>query len=162
LIASLGKGAESRLYAEIFDEAGVVPVDSRTEPGTQEIQLYDVIQLAHHYGVSPLSALYRLRNLKLLSESEFERLKKMDSEGRSRTIGNLLGFPQLELTEQRGEFQRRFLSLGLEALRREKISQSKFFELAERVNVQRFVAQGLLDNAGIDDGEPEPVLLPER
>ena len=139
-----------------------MPIDARTEPGTQEIQLYDVIQLAHHYGVSPLSALYRLRNLKLLSESEFERLKKMDSEGRSRTIGNLLGFPQLELTEQRGEFQRRFLALGLEALRREKISQSKFSELAERVNVQRFVAQGLLDNAGIDDGEPEPVLLPER
>jgi hypothetical protein len=86
----------------------------------------------------------------------------MDSEGRSRTIGNLLGFPQLELTEQRGEFQRRFLSLGLEELRREKISQLKFFELAERVNVQRLAAQGLLDNAGIDNGEPEPVLLPER
>jgi Zn-dependent peptidase ImmA (M78 family)/transcriptional regulator with XRE-family HTH domain len=162
LIASLGKGAESRLYAEIFDEAGVVPIDSRTEPGTQEIQLYDVVQLAHHYGVSSLSTLYRLRNLKLLSETEFERLKKMDSEGRSKTIGNLLGFPQLELIEQRGEFQRRFLSLGLEALRREKISQSKFFELAERVNVQRSVAQGLLDNAGIDDEEAQPVLLPER
>src|SRR5258708_18390129 len=160
--ASLGKGAESRLHAEIFDEAGVVPIDSRTEPGTQEIQLYDVIQLAHLYGVSPLSALYRLRNLKLLSESEFERLKKMDSEGRSRTIGNLLGFPQLENIEQRGEFQRRFLSLGLEALRLEKISNSKFFELAERVNVPRLIAQGLLDNAGIDDGEAQSVLLPER
>jgi Zn-dependent peptidase ImmA (M78 family)/transcriptional regulator with XRE-family HTH domain len=161
LIASLGKGAESRLHAEIFDEAGVVPIDSRTEPGTQEIQLYDVIQLAHLYGVSPLSALYRLRNLKLLSESEFERLKSLDSEGRSRTIGRLLGFPQLELIEQRGEFQRRFLSLGLEALRREKISQSKFFDLAERVNVSRFVAQDLLENAGIDDGAGQPVLLPE-
>jgi len=162
LIASFGKGAESRVHAEIFDEAGVVPIDSRAEPGTQEIQLYDVIQLAHLYGVSPLSALYRLRNLRLLSESEFERLKKMDSEGRSRTIGNLLGYPQLESIEQRGEFQRRFLSLGLEALRRDKISQSKFFELAERVSAPRFVAQGLLENAGIDDGEAQTVLLPER
>jgi Zn-dependent peptidase ImmA (M78 family)/transcriptional regulator with XRE-family HTH domain len=161
-IASLGKGAESRLHAEIFDEAGVVPIDSRTEPGTQEIQLYDVIQLAHLYGVSPLSTLYRLRNLKLLSEPEFERLRKMDSEGRSRAMGNLLGLPEIELVEQRGEFQRRFLSLGLEALRREKISQSKFFELAERVNVPRFAAQSLLDSAGIDDGEPQSVLIPGR
>jgi len=162
LIASFGKGAESRVHAEIFDEAGVVPIDSRAEPGTQEIQLYDVIQMAHLYGISPLSALYRLRNLKLLTESEFERLKRMDSEGRSRTIGNLLGYPQLESIEQRGEFQRRFLSLGLEALRREKITQSKFFELAERVNVPRLAAQGLLENAGIDDGEAQTVLLPER
>jgi hypothetical protein len=40
--------------------------------------------------------------------------------------------------------------------------ESKFFELAERVNVQRFVAQRLVDNAGIDDGEAEPVILPRR
>lgn len=88
-VASLGKGAASRVHAEIFDESGVVPIDSRTDPGTQEIQLYDVVQLAHFYGVSVLSTLYRLRNLKLLSEPEFERLKSMDAEGRSRRIAKL-------------------------------------------------------------------------
>jgi Zn-dependent peptidase ImmA (M78 family)/transcriptional regulator with XRE-family HTH domain len=160
-VASLGKGAASRVHAEIFDESGVVPIDSRTDPGTQEIQLYDVVQLAHFYGVSVLSTLYRLRNLKLLSEPEFERLRNMDAEGRSKRIGKLLGFAPLESVEQRGEFQRRFLALGLEALRREKISQAKFLELAQRVGVSQWTAQDLLANAGIDDAEPQSVLLPE-
>lgn len=160
-VASLGKGAASRFHADIFDEAGVVPIDSRTDPGTQEIQLYDVVQLAHFYGVSVLSVLYRLRNLKLLSEPEFERLRNMDADGRSKKMAKLLGFAPLESLEQRGEFQRRFLALSLEALRREKISQTKFLELAERVGVPQWVAQDLLANAGIDDAEPQSVLLPE-
>ena len=50
VLAALGKGAPSRVYTEVFDEAGVLPVDSRTEPGTQAIQLYDVVQLAHYFA----------------------------------------------------------------------------------------------------------------
>jgi Zn-dependent peptidase ImmA (M78 family) len=43
-VAALGKGAASRIHADIFDEAGVVAIDSRTDPATQEIQLDDVVQ----------------------------------------------------------------------------------------------------------------------
>lgn len=161
-VAALGKGSASRIHADIFDEAGVVAIDSRTDPATQEIQLYDVVQLAHSYGVSAPSTLYRLRNLKLVSESEFERLRSMDEEGRSRRIAVAFGVEADQaLAEQRGEFQRRFLALGLEALRREKISQAKFMQLAERVGVSQWTAQDLLVNAGIDDAEPQSVLLPE-
>jgi hypothetical protein len=160
-VASLGKGAASRIHADIFDEAGAVAIDSRTDPATQEIQLYDVVQLAHSYGVSVPSTLYRLRNLKLVSEPEFERLRAMDAEGRSRRIAVAFGVQTDRSLEQRGEFQRRFLALGLEALRREKISQAKFLQLAEHVGVDQFVAQELLVSAGIDDAEPQSVLLPE-
>jgi Zn-dependent peptidase ImmA (M78 family)/transcriptional regulator with XRE-family HTH domain len=160
-VASLGKGASSRIHADIFDESGVVAIDSRTDPATQEIQLYDVVQLAHAYGVSVPSTLYRLRNLKLVSEPEFERLRQMDGEGRSKRIAALLGAEAVESLEQRGDFQRRFLALGLEALRREKISQAKFLELAERVGVSQWTAQDLLVSAGIDDAEAQSVLLPE-
>ena len=106
--------------------------------------MYDVVQLAHSYGVSVPSTLYRLRNLKLVSEPEFERLRTMDGEGRSKRIAAALGVGADESLEQRGEFQRRFLALGLEALRREKISQAKFLELAERVGVSQWIAQDLL------------------
>ena len=123
--------------------------------------MYDVVQLAHSYGVSVPSTLYRLRNLKLVSEPEFERLQTMDSEGRSKRIASALGLETDESLEQRGEFQRRFLALGLEALRREKISQAKFLQLAERVGVSQWIAQDLLVNAGIDDAEAQSVLLPE-
>jgi Zn-dependent peptidase ImmA (M78 family)/transcriptional regulator with XRE-family HTH domain len=160
-VASLGKGASSRIHADIFDESGVVAIDSRTDPATQEIQLYDVVQLAHAYGVSVPSTLYRLRNLKLVSEPEFERLRQMDGEGRSKRIASLLGAEAVESLEQRGEFQRRFLALGLEALRREKISQAKFLELAEHVGVSQWIAQDLLVSAGIDDAEAQSVLLPK-
>jgi Zn-dependent peptidase ImmA (M78 family)/transcriptional regulator with XRE-family HTH domain len=159
-VASLGKGSASRIHADIFDEAGVVAIDSRTDPATQEIQLYDVVQLAYSYGVSLPSTLYRLRNLKLISEAEFERLHSMDAEGRSRKVADVLGVRTDETLEQRGEFQRRFLSLGLEALRREKISQAKFLQLAERVGVNAWIAQDLVANAGIDDAEAQSVLLP--
>jgi Zn-dependent peptidase ImmA (M78 family)/transcriptional regulator with XRE-family HTH domain len=160
-VASLGKGASSRLHAEIFDEAGVVPIDSRTEPGTQELQLYDVVQLAHAYGVSVPSTLYRLRNLKLLSEKEFERLKTLDEQGRGRRIQELLELPPMDSGKHKSEFHRRFSSLALEALRREKISRAKFMELAERIGIDRTHAENLLETAGIDNEEPEPVLLPE-
>jgi hypothetical protein len=160
-VAALGKGSASRIHADIFDESGVVAIDTRTDPATQEIQLYDAVQLAHSYGVSVPSTLYRLRNLKLLSESEFERLRAMDAEGRSRKIAVAFGVSTDDSLEQRGEFQRRFLALGLEALRREKISQAKFMQLAERVGVSHWIAQDLVVNAGIDDAEPQSVLLPE-
>jgi len=160
-VAALGKGSASRIHADIFDESGVVAIDSRTDPATQEIQLYDALQLAHSYGVSVPSTLYRLRNLKLLSEPEFEKLRAMDDEGRSRKIAVAFGVETDRSFEQRGEFQRRFLALGLEALRREKISQAKFMQLAERVGVNQWTAQDLLVNAGIDDSEPQSVLLPE-
>src|SRR5208282_5264304 len=111
-IGAMGKGESSRIHAEIFDEAGVVPVDARTEPGSQELQLYDVVPLAHFFGVSVLSALYRLRNLRLLSEEQFERLKSQDQEGRSLQVQALLGLPA-PTAEQANEFTRRFLSLGL-------------------------------------------------
>jgi hypothetical protein len=85
----------------------------------------------------------------------------MDGEGRSKRIATALGVETDESMEQRGEFQRRFLALGMEALRREKISQAKFLQLAERVGVSQWSAQDLLVNAGIDDAEAQHVLLPE-
>ena len=49
-IASLGKGRPSRLHAEIFDESESLNIEGRTEPGSQVVQLYDLVQLAHHFG----------------------------------------------------------------------------------------------------------------
>ena len=56
-------GAER--HAEVFGDSvevlcnsGVVRSLSRAEPKSQDIQLYDVVHLAHHFGVSRLAALY--------------------------------------------------------------------------------------------------------
>lgn len=60
----------------------------RAEPGTQEIQVYDLVHLAHHYGVSRLAALFRLRNLRLVSQPEFDQLKAAEDAGRGRELAS--------------------------------------------------------------------------
>jgi|SRR5579885_478564 Zn-dependent peptidase ImmA (M78 family)/transcriptional regulator with XRE-family HTH domain len=159
-VAALGKGASSRIHAEIFDEAGVVPVDARTEPGSQSLQLYDVVPMAHFFGVSVLSALYRLRNLRLLSDAEFDHLKEQDQEGRSEEIRTGLNLPAVEGAAHAGEFSRRFMSLALEAYRRERITKSKLRQLAGRIGVSAETVQMLIESAGLEDNEPESVLIP--
>jgi Zn-dependent peptidase ImmA (M78 family)/DNA-binding XRE family transcriptional regulator len=160
-VAGLGKGASSRVLAEVFDEAGVVPVDTRTEPGSQDLQIYDVVQLAHFFGVSPLAALYRLRNLRLLNETEFDRLKALDEAGNTARIAQLMALPLEDGQHHANDFTRRFLGLALEAYRRRLISKAKLVELAERVGIASSETDNLIRSTGLEEPEEDSVLVPE-
>jgi Zn-dependent peptidase ImmA (M78 family) len=149
-VATLGKGKPSRSYAEIFDEGGALSVEGRTEPGTQAVQLYDVVQMAHHFGVSRISALYRLRNLRLVTAQEFDRLKALDASGKGRQLAELLGLPEPDHEAVRNEFRHRFLGLALEAYRRDEISRGKLKELAAMVALTQADLDRLVQNAGLD------------
>jgi Zn-dependent peptidase ImmA (M78 family)/transcriptional regulator with XRE-family HTH domain len=149
-VAGLGKGRPSRLFAEVFDEAGALDVEGRSEPGTQTIQLYDVVQLARHFGVSRLSALFRLRNLRLLSESEFDHLKALDEAGKGKQLAKRLGLTEPDHEELRSEFKHRFLGLALEAFRRDELSRSKLRELVAMVDLTANDLDRVLDEAGLE------------
>lgn len=149
-VAGFGKGKPSRLFAEVFDEEGALNVEGRSVPGTQAVQLYDVVLLAHHFGVSRISALYRLRNLRLLSETEFNRLKALDDEGKGKQLSMLLGLSEPDHAEMRSEFRYRFLGLALEAYRRDEISRGKLLELVAMVGLSIDDLDQLLDDAGLD------------
>jgi Zn-dependent peptidase ImmA (M78 family)/transcriptional regulator with XRE-family HTH domain len=156
-VAGLGKGKPSRLFAEVFDEAGALDVEGRSEPGTQTIQLYDVAQLAHHFGVSRLSALFRLRNLRLLSEAEFDHLKALEDAGKGKQLAKLIGLTEPDHEEMRSEFKHRFLGLALEAHRRDEISRSKLRELVAMVDLTADDLDQVLDDAGLDgEGDSAP------
>lgn len=156
-VAGLGKGKPSRVFAEVYDEEGSLNVEGRTEPGTQTLQLYDVVQFAHHFGVSRLSALFRLRNLRLLTESEFEHLKSLDDQGKGKQLAELLGLAEPDHAEMRSEFKHRFLGLALEAYRRDEISRGKLRELVTMVGLGSDDLDQLIDDAGIDvDSPPTP------
>ncbi|HEX9942195.1 MAG TPA: XRE family transcriptional regulator [Thermoanaerobaculia bacterium] len=159
-VAGLGKGKPSRSYAEVFDEAGSLDVEGRTEPGSQAVQLYDVVQLAHYFGVSRPSALFRLRNLRLVSEAELEHLRALDDVGKGKKMAELLGLPEPDHTEIRNEFRHRFLGLALEAYRREEISRGKLKELAAMVDLPAAELDKLIDDAGFDDHDTPPVHMP--
>ena len=155
-VAGLGKGKASRAFAEVFDEAGSLNVEGRTEPGTQALQLYDVVQLAHHFGVSRLSSLFRLRNLRLVTAAEFDHLKALDDRGKGKQLAEMLGLPEPDHTEMRSEFKHRFLGLALEAFRRDEVSHGKLRELVAMVGLAANDLDQLIEDAGIDVDASSP------
>ena len=133
----------------VFDETDVVQVEQRSVPGSQDIQLYDVALLAHHFGVSRISALYRLKNLRLIDERELQDLKAQEDSGAGKAIADFLAADiGINEPESRDEFRRRFLALALEADRREEFTQSKFDELAAMVGMERQDVRRALRSAG--------------
>lgn len=160
-IENLGKGRPSRSRAQVFDEADVLRVEERSGPGTQVLQLYDVVQLAHHFGVSRMSVLYRLLNLSLASSSDFERLKEQEEAGCGRELYLALGLEEPPHQRARHEFRSRFLGLALEAYRREEITRGKLRELAALVKLENDRLDKLLGEAGLREEDGEEPLVPE-
>jgi Zn-dependent peptidase ImmA (M78 family) len=159
-VATLGKGSASRLHAEVFDESGVVPIDSRTAGGSQELQIYDVVKFSHHFGVSVLSAFYRLMNLRLITEKQFGDMKQMDSDGISKQLADLLGLSEVSEVETISAFYRRYLVLALEAYRREKISRRKLIEIARKLGVGATEIEQVVQSLGLVHDEPAEVFVP--
>ena len=160
LVGTLGKGSASRLHADVFDGSGVVPIDSRTAGGSQDLQIYDVVKLAHHFGVSVLSALYRLMNLRLITDKQFEEMKHMDNDGVSKQLVDLLGLAEVSDDENISAFYRRYLVLALEAFRRDKISRRKLIEIASKLGVGASEIEQVVQSLGLVHDEPADVLVP--
>lgn len=135
-IQGLAKGRSSRLIAEVFDEDDTLHVQARPIPGSQALQMHDVVLLAHHFGVSRIAALYRLKNLRLVKDPEFEALKAQEEQGIGKAIAGLLDLEEPDQEKARNEFRHRFLGLALEAFRRGEITRSKLRELAVQVGVE--------------------------
>jgi Zn-dependent peptidase ImmA (M78 family)/transcriptional regulator with XRE-family HTH domain len=155
-VNALGKGQPSRAIAQVFDEAGAVQAEGRAAPGSQDIQLYDVAHLAHYFGVSRLAALFRLRNLKLLTQVELDELRSADETGFGLELARLLNLPDAEDSEDADRFRHRVLGLAMEALRRELISLAKFAGVATLLGMQKEGITQLLDRSGLDGGANSP------
>ena len=159
-IAAQGKGRPSRASAQVFDEAGSVQAEGRAEPGSQDIQIYDVVHVAHHFGVSRLAALFRLRNLKLITQAEFDDLKAAEEAGRGRQLAAMLALPDTDDAEDKNGFRHRVLSLALEAYRRDQITRAKLVELAALLSMREEEVRQLLERAGLADRDSADVLIP--
>jgi len=164
-VAALGKGQPSRAYASVFDDGEAVPVEGRSEPHSQDLQLYDVVQIAHHFGVSRPSALYRLQNLRLMTAEELNRFRAQDDAGLGKELAALLELPDPDHQAVRNEFRHRFIGLALEAYRRRLITRGKFRQLGTMVGLAHETADHLVERAGLDDNHADddepPVMLPD-
>ena len=159
-IQAFGKGRPSRIEAEVFDEGLPVRARARAAPGSQEIQIYDVVQMAHHFGVSRTSVCYRLKNTRLITAQQLDVLLHQDRVGQGRELEQLLDLPEPE-HHQRDAFRYRFLSLALEALRRQEISRSKLNEVAAMVDVDATQVDQATAALGLDDDEGVAVTMHE-
>ena len=179
-IRELGKGRGSRESVELFHEGEsreLYRAEGRPEPGSQEVQLYDVILLARRFGVSRTSAIYRLKNLRLISQAELDGLLLQEREGQGAELERSLALPawraqraaaaetpeQGPLENHGGDFRTRFLSLALEAYRRQKISRGKLHELGRMVDTPDSEIDDLLELLGfLDEDIEDEVLLPDE
>lgn len=150
-VFAFGKGSASRSQITIFDEAEALQVEQRATPGSQDIQMYDLALLAHHFGASRISTLYRLKNIRLINDGEFKRLLAEEESGAGNTIATFLAAPEAtQVAASRLDFRRRFLALALEAYRREEVTRSKLLELASMVQLDQADLLGALASANLD------------
>jgi len=135
VLRGLDKGLPSRQEQMIFDAAGGGHIDAefRSPPRSQRITYKDVALVAHHFGVSYQAALYRLKSLRHISQSETDELLKREEFGRS-YLRELDLFADLEESEERKywnrELRNEIAHLAIEAYRREQISRGRILELA--------------------------------
>ncbi len=158
-LARLAKGLASRSRAEVYDGEDAVSATSRPEAGSQSIQFHDAVLLANHFGVSRVSALYRLKNLKQISEAEFGRFRELDERGQGKRLAELLEISDPDSNGARDEFRHRFLALALEAFRRAKISRGKLHELGRMVAAEPEDIDSNLEALGIDETHSEPAVF---
>jgi Zn-dependent peptidase ImmA (M78 family)/transcriptional regulator with XRE-family HTH domain len=162
-LAELGKAGESRIFAETpIDEDQAIALEARGTSARQEIRLHHVALLAHHFGTSRVMALYRLRNLHIISERELKRLLEQEHSGRGREIAQLLELPEPDHIGERNRFQHRFLTLALEAFAQEQITRSKLEELFAIVLRRPKSQISLSEYGALLEDEPTGVSIPRK
>ena len=156
MIHGFAKGHSSRNRADIFDGDAALSVEGRTAPGSQRMQLYDVVRLAHRFRVSCVAMLYRLKALRLISERERAKLAQEDAAGRTQQLRKRLSLPEPDHAEARKQSRSRFLSLAIEAYRREEISTGKWRNLVRLID-EAADPDAILEDAGL--AEPATLLV---
>lgn len=131
------KGGPSLVEQAVYDPTAERTTDEvkasrRAAPRSQVLTYEDVAALSHHFGVSYQAALFRLKSLSILSETEFTALRDKEDYGK-RYLQMLRMFDDVEGRDQGTpdrEIVSQVLHLALEAFRREVISTGKLRDLS--------------------------------
>ena len=141
----LGKDMSGSATTDVFSEEKTVSARVRTESQGQDIQWFEVLLAAAHFGVSRQAMLFQLKNLKIVSEAE---RAKLDADLDESRIALFKSMRKRSVETMDGEVTNNFLiALGVEALRRNIISMAKLEELAALVDNNNYLDQ-LLEISG--------------
>jgi Zn-dependent peptidase ImmA (M78 family)/transcriptional regulator with XRE-family HTH domain len=161
VLEALGKNSDGWLLAATpIDDEHAVGVEARSAGGVPKIQMHDVVLLSFHFGVSRQVVLYRLRNLRMISDRDLQELLKQEQAGQGRRVEKVLDLPEPDHTRERNRFRHRFLSLALEAHRREAISLAKLEELFATVLEKPRGEIALAEFGVVTDEAPTSVRIP--
>lgn len=131
------------------DQATEVRAQRRSAPRSQRLTYEDITVLAHHFGVSYQAALFRLKSIGIVNESELDELREKEHFGRDyldllQVLDDLEGHdvhkPDREIVNQ-------VVHLALEAYRREEISQGKLRDLSNLLGISARSLQSLAEAA---------------
>lgn len=154
-LRQLDKGRPSRQAQIVYDVAsdGQSEVEIRPRPGSQAITYQDVAVIARHFIVSYEAAVWRLKSLGHLGSSETSALIEQKDSGKN--FMRLLKFEEwdekeIPKDEREQELRSQLAWLGVEAYRREEISQGRLRELAGKLQVS---AGDLIELAEATRGE---------
>jgi transcriptional regulator with XRE-family HTH domain/Zn-dependent peptidase ImmA (M78 family) len=135
---TLGRGA--RAVLSVFSEGDGRDttgesrrVDGRQRKGRHPLTLSDVLRAAHYYGTSPSVAAHRLRNLRLLTDRELDRLETMLQSEKHSPINKELALPAA--LHEMDSLRSRLATLAATALHRGSIDAPRFSELADFTGV---------------------------
>lgn len=160
-IHGYAKGRPSREQLDVYDEADVLHAEGRSAPGHQTVQMYDVVLMAHHFGVSCSAAIHRLRNLRLVNGPGLSTLQEQDRRGVGVHVSRLLGVPRLDHRPAPDASRGRFVALAMEAYRRAQITRAKLRELAALAEIDDVCLERAVEETGIGEPEPADAVLPE-
>lgn len=148
---SLGKTGATRSFLSSTGASEPSTGEQRRSAAAGQIQLYDIVHLQHHYGVSWDAAVYRLQNLGLISKDEGDDLlgKRDEANALGRAIKLETKASSQEQKFENRDFAARFFSLGVDAYRQEIISLKKLEELMELIDIEAAVLKQILKNSGI-------------
>ena len=160
-IHAYAKGRPSRDRIDVYDEAGVVHAEGRSAPGTQAVQMYDVVLMAQHFGVSCSAAIHRLHNLRLINAPGLSTLQEQERRGVGVHLSALIGVPGFDREPARDKRRGRLVTLAMEAFRRDQITRAKLRELAALVEIDDIDLERAVEEVGIVEPAPAEVVLPE-
>ena len=99
-------------------------IDGRTREGRHPITLSDLTLVAHYYGATRSSTAHRLRNLRLMSDDQIERLKRMIDSDTGRNARKTLALK--DVPYESDSLCSRLAALAAEARNRELIDGDTF------------------------------------
>jgi Zn-dependent peptidase ImmA (M78 family)/transcriptional regulator with XRE-family HTH domain len=146
----LDKGGASRRNHHVYGVAREEELnsESRAAPRSQRISFKDAAVLAHHFGTSYESAVYRLRDLRVIRPAERQSLLEEEQKMAARKFIELF-YPDVPSIPDR-ELALEVAHLAIEAFQREEVSTGYLRDLGGKLGISGAKLVELAETAAYD------------